>query len=164
MSHIRLLLCTEYASTLEAISYVLCPMPPEFTSVAQVRASTQKCVPCIMSLDSDFYYICVSAMYYVVCLCTVHSRGTQEGVLCTVKRRGNQEGIICTMSVQSTQKRDTGGCPMSRVPHLCPSLTVGCRLASQEADALRHHDESDQTSDARYNRPHEGGGKGRVGH
>ena len=23
-------------------------------------------------------------MYYVVCLCTVHSRGTQEGVLCPV--------------------------------------------------------------------------------
>ena len=79
--------------------------------------------------------------------------------LCTVQRRGNQEGIICTMSVQSTQKRDTGGCPMSRVPHLCPSLTAGCRLASQEADALLHHDESDQTSDARYSRRHEGGGK-----
>ena len=41
---------------------------------------------------------------------------------------------------------------MSRVPHLCPSLTAGCRLASQEADALLHHDESDQTGDARYNR------------
>ena len=42
MSHIGLLLCTEYASTLEAISYGLCPMPPEFTSVAQIRASTQE--------------------------------------------------------------------------------------------------------------------------
>ena len=72
MSHIRLLLCTEYASTLEAISYVLCPMPPEFTSVAQIRASTQECVPCIMSLDSDFYYVRA---------CTVHSRGTQDAYL-----------------------------------------------------------------------------------
>ena len=52
---------------------------------------------------------------------------------------------------------------MSRVPHLCPSLTAGCRLASQEADALLHHDESDQTGDARYNRRAKEGGKERVG-
>ena len=82
MSHIRLLLCTEYASTLEAISYVLCPMPPEFTSVAQIRASTQECVPCIMSLDSDFYYVPA---------CTMHRRGTQEGVLCPVSLHSTEE-------------------------------------------------------------------------
>ena len=68
--HWTLTLHTEYASTLEAISYVLCPMPPEFTSVAQIRASTQECVPCIMSLDSVFYYIDVSAIYYVYAQCT----------------------------------------------------------------------------------------------
>ena len=50
---------------------------------------------------------------------------------------------------------------MSRVPHLWPSLTAGCRLASQEADALLHHDESDQTCNARYTKRH--GGKERVG-
>ena len=53
---------------------------------------------------------------------------------------------------------------MSRVPHLWPSLTAGCRLASQEADALLHHDESDQTCDASYNQRDEGGGKDRVGY
>ena len=76
MSHIGLLLCTEYASTLEAISYGLCPMRLEFTSVVQIRASTQECVPCIVSLDSVFYYIDVSAIYYVYAQCTGegHSR------------------------------------------------------------------------------------------
>ena len=100
---------------------------------------------------------------HTLCLCRAHCRGTQEGVLCPLSLHSiEQERMICTMSVQSIQKRDTGGCPMSRVPHLCPSLTAGCRLASQEADALLHHDESDQICNARYAKRHEGGGKGRI--
>ena len=103
MSHIGLLLCIEYASTLEAISSVLCPMPPEYTSVAQIRASTQECVPCIMSLDSDFYYIPA---------CTVHSRGTQDGVLCPV-------------SLHSTEEREPGGYNMY---YVCAEYICLCRV------------------------------------